>query len=200
MFTFSYVVLPWSNLDKNKERNHLFVLHPFWSFTMDQPSCACKCKVQLWPTPPGQLRKALLAWSWGDATRIHRLFRCVSMPSLLQRVPALIRMRGMCVPLVYSFHSWANISLIKRQTSVSRSEVHSGRWVFWGGQADASRWPLHCERWMPVSSVRLQGNIACSGNYCSPLPEGGWASLNVRIGSHLSWIFRVLSVWKMQLV
>lgn len=101
MFTFSYVVLPWSNLDKNKERNHLFVLYPFWSFTMDQPSCACKCKVQLWPAPPGPLRKALLAWSWGDATRIHRLFRCVSMPSLLQRVPALIRMRGMCVPCLF---------------------------------------------------------------------------------------------------
>lgn len=81
-----------------------------------------------------------------------------------------------CASLVYSFYSWANTSLIKRQTSVSRSEVHSGRWVFWGGQADASRWPLHCERWMPVSSVRLQGNTACSGNYS--LQPTAWGRLS----------------------
>lgn len=44
-------------------------------------------------------------------------------PPVLQKITALIKMQGMHIPLVDSFHSYTNMSLIKRQTCLPRSQV-----------------------------------------------------------------------------
>lgn len=106
MFMFSCAVLPWSNLNNKTVRREISLPftplhHLLWVISCDMNASAKhSCECQRW----GMLKKALLALSWGDVARVHRVFKCITMASLLQRIRVLIKMQGMCIPLVYSFH------------------------------------------------------------------------------------------------